>query len=283
MRQAIVLLALSGCSRPPPPPSVTEPPRLAAEQGCETTAAMPPLPARPAIDPFRLSHAEDMQMIVDGTSQPLTFLCDLPDQILGIGATQTVDGGKRVVGGVIYTRPRLALARALPARIDIQATSPGCKQGELACVFETIVEPVHKIEMLREQRVHTSGWVHGVDDICRALPDDTIAVCSTQTRMAYVELGCAKDLHLGIHDASVSRVFDLDVEAPVLRMRGQLAAPSAGGAWTFRFRGEPDSTAAPAQRSFATAELAFDPAAKRATLVLDGTSEPCVAWAMYRR
>lgn len=283
VRACAISLALAGCAKPPPPPSVTEPPRLAAEDSCATTTPLPPLPTPPVADPFRLTHAAAMMMTVDGGPRTITFLCDLPDAILGIGATQTVDGGKRVVGGTVYVQPR-AGARYLPARIGIEATSPGCKQGELACAFETAAPEAGKVEMLREQWIHTSGWVHGLDDMCRALPDDTIAVCSTQTRMAYVELGCDGELQLGIHDASLARVFDLDVEAPVMRLRGSLdpARPDATQ-WTFRFRSDTKSVAAPTTKAPGSAELSYDLAAKQARLVTDGTSEPCVAWAIYRR
>lgn len=279
---AVLVWALAGCAKPPPPPSVTEPPRLAAEESCASTTPAPTLPARPPADPYRLSHAAEMMMTVDGGPRTLTFLCDLPDLILGVGATQTVDGGKRVVGGVVYAHPR-ADARALPPTIGIEASSAGCKQGELACTFDTR-SALGAIDMLREQRIHTSGWVHGFDDMCRALPDDTIAVCSTQTRMAYVELGCDGELHLGIHDAELARAFDLDVESPVLRLRGALdpASPDAT-AWTFRFRGDARSVAAPTTRPPAAAELAIDLAGKRATLTVDGAAEPCIAWAIDRR
>jgi hypothetical protein len=291
MSRALVLVMLAGCPRPPPPPSVTEPPRLAAEESCASPPTMPALPARTPIDPFRLTHPAQMIVTADGANVPVTFLCDLPDQILGIGATQTVDGGKRVVGGTVYAHPRVATARAIPKRMSIAASSPGCKQGELSCVFET---EVGKIEMLRDQWVNTSGWVHGIDDMCRALPDDTIAVCSTATRMAYVELGCDGQLHMGIHDASLERTFDLDVETPVIRMRGSIdhAAPDSAS-WKFRFTSDAKSVAAPTTKAPANAELAIEvtpPGVQidkggqlGAQLVLDGAMEPCIAWAIYRR
>ncbi len=288
-------MSASGCPKPPPPPSVTEPPRLTAEESCATPTTPPVLPVRIAADPYRLSHPAEMIMTVDGRTVTPTFLCDLPDQILGIAATQTVDGGKRVVGGTIYAHPRTATARAVPRRIDVVASSPGCKQGELACTFATASPAITKIEMLREQWINTSGWIHGMDDMCRALPDDTIAVCSTQTRMAYVELGCEGALQLGIHDASLERKFDLDVEAPVIRMRGTLdpASPDAA-TWTFRFTGDKTSTAAPTTKPPASATLVMNvtppgvPIDKGgvglgATLTIDGAAEPCIAWAIYRR
>lgn len=260
-----------------------------------TPTPLPILPARIAADPYRLSHPSEMVMTVDGLNMASTFLCDLPDQILGIAATQTVDGGKRVVGGTIYAHPRTATARALPRRIDIVPSSPGCKQGELACTFATASPAIATIEMLREQWVNTSGWIHGLDDMCRALPDDTIAVCSTQTRMAYVELGCEGALQLGIHDASLERTFGLDVEAPVVRMRGTLdpASPDAP-TWTFRFTGDETSTAAPTTKTPGSATLVMNvtpPGAQidkggaglGATLTIDGAAEPCIAWAIYRR
>lgn len=222
-------------------------------------------------------------MVVDGVHLTPQFLCDLPDQILGIGATQTVEGGKRVVGGAIYAHPRVPTARALPEHIEISPSSPGCKPGELACAFETSSPAITKIDMLREQWINTSGWVHGMDDMCRALPDDTIAVCSTRTRMAYVELGCDGALSLGVHDASLARRFDLDVESPVMRRRGSLdAAPPDAKTWTFRFEN-------------ATLEMEVRPAVGdkgpvidsgwsnlHGTLAIDGASEPCIAWAIYR-
>ena len=232
-------------------------------------------------------------MTVDGLNMPLLFLCDLPDEILGIGAKQTVDGGKRVVGGVVYVHPR-PFARELPARIGIEASSPGCKEGELSCVFETATQATNKIEMLREQRINTSGWVHGMDDICRAVPDDTIAVCSTPTRMAYVELGCDGELQLGIHDTSLPRTFDLDVEAPMFRLRGALdpASPDAA-TWTFRFHGDPNSSASSKWKPPASATLVMNVTPTgiqidkgpglNAKLTIDGATEPCIAWAIYRR
>jgi hypothetical protein len=276
-----VLLVLAGCPKPPPPPSVTEPPSLPAELSCTSATPMPALPPKPPADPFRLTHAAQMQMTVDGASQPIAFLCDLPDQILGVAATQTVDGGRRVVGGVVHAYPRSATARALPTRMDITASSPGCKQGELACAFET---EAGKIEMLREQWIHTSGWVHRFDDMCRALPDDTIAVCSTASRMAYVELGCDGELHLGIHDTQLPRKFDLDVEAPVIRMRGGLdEMPTADSPWSFRFGADKNSTAAPTTKTFAAAALVVPRDLTSATLRIDSSTEPCIAWAIYRR
>ncbi len=272
-----MLVLVAGCPKPPPPPSVTEPPRLAAEVGCATPTSLPALPPRPADDPFRLTHAAAMEMDVGTAREPLTFLCDVPDQILGIAATQTVDGGKRVVGGTVYVHPRTATARALPSRLAIAPSSAGCKQGELTCSFDT---DAGRIEMLREQWVHTSGWIHGVDDMCRALPDDTIAVCSTATRMAYVELGCEGELHLGIHDASLDRRFDLDVESPMIRMRGSLANDTT--TWTFRFTSDATSVAAPTMKAPATAALVVN-VASGARLELDGASEPCIAWAIDRR
>ncbi|MFN0248952.1 MAG: hypothetical protein ACKV2T_18835 [Kofleriaceae bacterium] len=281
MRRAFVLALVTGCPKPPPPPSVTEPPSLPAEASCGSTTAMPALPPKPVADPFRLTHAAQMQMTVDGASQPIAFLCDLPDHILGLAATQTVDGGRRVVGGVVHAHPRTATARALPKRMPIAASSPGCKQGELACAFET---EAGTIEMLREQWIHTSGWVHRFDDMCRALPDDTIAVCSTASRMAYVELGCDGELHVGIHDTQLPRKFDLDVESPVIRMRGGLdVMPTADSPWTFSFRGGKDSTAAPTTKSFTAVNLVVARDLASATLNLDNRPEPCVAWAIYRR
>lgn len=223
-------------------------------------------------------------MMVDGNETPVMFLCDLPDQILGIGATQTVDGGKRVVGGTVYAHPRSATARALPKAMAIAASSPGCKQGELACAFDT---EAGKIEMLREQWVNTSGWVHGLDDMCRALPDDTIAVCSTATRMAYVELGCDARVHLGIHDTSLERKFDLDVESPVIRMHG--TAGSMPTTWKFDFTSDEHSVASPAttkapKHVTLTMNAPPDrPTVLEAALSIDGVAEPCIAAALYTK
>ena len=83
-----VSLALAGCAKPPPPPSVTEPPRLAAEDSCATTTPLPPLPAPPVADPFRLTHAAAMMMTVDGGPRAITFLCDLPDAEAGTPLAQ---------------------------------------------------------------------------------------------------------------------------------------------------------------------------------------------------
>ncbi|MGE0402467.1 MAG: hypothetical protein AB7T06_37545 [Kofleriaceae bacterium] len=294
MRRALAIIVLAGCPKPPPPPSVTEPPRLVAEESCTAPTAMPVLPARLLADPYRLSHPAEMSMLVGGAQVPVSFLCDLPDQILGLEVTQTVDSGRRIVSGAIHAVPRVASARALPPVIDIAPSSPGCRQGELACELRTASPAITKIEMLREQWIHTSGWVHGMDDICRALPDDTIAVCSTKTRMAYVELGCDGELHLGLHDASLARTFDLDVEAPNARMRGALEPASRDAAvWTFRFAGDARSTASPATKppASATLEMRVTPpgvqtdkggAGHGATLTVDGASEPCIAWAIYR-
>src|SRR5690349_16030540 len=97
--------------------------------------------------------------------------------------------------------------------------------------------------MLREQWVHTSRWVHGFAVMSRALRDDTIAACSTPTRMPHVELAREGQLHLGIHDASLERKFDLDIEAPVVRRRG--SASSLANTWKCEFVGDANSVAAP--------------------------------------
>lgn len=236
-----------------------------------------------------------MFMTVGGANVPVNFLCDLPEQILGIEVTQTVDSGKRVILGAVHVAPRVASARALPASVDIVPSSPGCRQGELACELRTASPAITRIEMLREQWIHTSGWVHGMDDMCRALPDDTIATCSTKSRMAYVELGCDGELHLGLHDLSLPRKFDLDVEVPVVRMRGNIERTDTTGVmWRFRFSGDPSSTASPTQKAPAAVrlEMAVMPAAGApdtpaapigAVLFVDNVPEPCVAWALLRR
>lgn len=219
---------------------------------------------------------------------PITFLCDMPDQILGIAATQSVDGGKRVVGGTIYARQRTATARAIPSSVPIDAASPGCKPGELACVFTTSSPAIAKLEMVREQWVNTSGWVHGVDDLCRALPDDTIAFCSTDTRMAYIELGCGAELQLGIHDTTLPRLFDLDIEVPNARLRGAPDPKNGGGTeWRYVFTGDKPYRKASLEFIVASPpppgtidEQAAPPVA---TLTIDGAVEPCFAWGLYRR
>jgi hypothetical protein len=119
--------------------------------------------------------------------------------------------------------------------------------------------------------------------MCRALADDTIATCSTATRMAYVEIGCNPtdtapvQLQLGIHDASLERRYDLDIEVPVARISGT-AETATGTTYAYRFTGGGD-----AKGAFKTARLAIELAAPSATLEIDGTREPCLAFGIYRR
>ncbi len=287
MHRAAFLLLLAGCpnKQPETPEQV---PRYVAEEACESSLrAAPPVPPRPPADPYRLSPPAAMTFLTSDTFEPITFLCDLPDQILGLAATQTVDGGKRVVGGNVLVRPRTATARAIPNVVTIDATSPGCKQGELSCVFTTKSPAIAKLEMVREQWVNTSGWVHGMDDLCRALPDDTIAVCSTETRMAYIELGCGTELQLGIHDTTLPRLFDLDIEVPNARLRGAPDPKNGGNEWRYFFTGPKPFRTVALEISLSHAQAGGPdterPSPPIGTLVIEGVREPCIAWALYRR
>jgi len=280
MRAAFALLALAAC-KPAPPADPYLVPRLAAVEECKgvhPAESVLPVPLRPAADPYRLSPLATIGFRDREGYHPATFLCDLPSRILMLAAEQGVDGGKRVIGGTAWSiaRPDGASRAAKP--VPILGNSKGCIDGQVSCTWVTgsVDEPT--IDQIRgPQRVATSGWVHGVEDMCRALPDDTIAVCSTAKRMAYVELGCQAQagdpakLQLGLHDESLPRDYDLDVEIPVARLYGQ-ADPPAGDRWTYRFAGEGR-----------TAVLTFDLAAHTAKLELDGAREDCIAFGLYRR
>ena len=271
----ISLALLAGCPKPPPPPSVGEPVRLPAEESCPDAAAraLPPLPARPAADPYQLARAE---LLIASTPQPrpITFLCDLPDRVLAIGATQTVQGGRRVVGGSIA---QLARTSAPVADVPILPSSAGCRPDQPLCELATESAEFPRLSLLRDQWIHTGGWVSGREDMCRALPDDTIAVCSTRTRMAYVELGCAGQLQLGIHDTTLPRVFDLDVEVPNARLTGQVVPDAGAMRWAAAF------TSGDGPVKAARLELDLDPGAERGRLIVDGAAEPCFVFGVYRR
>ena len=203
------------------PKDPVEPPRLAAVESC--TRADPkvtplPVPPRPPADPYRLSPWAAIGFSDRAGFHPGTFLCDLPSRVIVLAAEQTVEGGKRKVGGTAWAIPRpaagsppTALAQVTIPPVSILASSKGCLAGEVTCSWATGSADLPSLDTIGPAWVDTSGWVHGVEDMCRALPDDTIAVCSTATRMAYVELGCQDaaappvKLQLGIHDESLER------------------------------------------------------------------------------
>lgn len=284
MARLALAFVLSACG-PRAPQEPVEPPRLAAEEACagvDLVATPLPVPPRPPADPYRLSPAA-VVFAKDGASPfPVTNVCDLPDHVLAIAAEQGVESGRRKIGGRIWSIPRTALAPPLPP-LAIDPASPGCRPGEITCTWQTSSPALSSIDTLARQRVPTGGWVHGADDMCRAVPDDTIAFCSTPTRMAYVEVGCAErdappvPLQLGLHDASQPRRFDLDVEVPVARLYGAADA-SAGTLYRYRFEGPGD-----ARGNARSAVLAIDLAVSAATLELDGVTEACVAFGLYRR
>lgn len=283
---AATLLFLSACPKPPPPPGSNEPPRLPAVESCAVDVDLVqtplPVPARPPADPYGLPTAATLVARTSAGVKTATTICDLPDRILAVAAEQGVMSGKRRLGGTVYTIPRTATApRIPPAAID--ASSPGCVPGTSTCAWKTASPALGTIETIPGQRVSTSGWVHGLDDLCRALADDTIATCSTANRLAYVELGCQPadappvDLHLGLHDASLERRYDLDIEVPVARLYGA-AETARDPEFVYRFQGPGD-----AQGRYKQATLSFDLAAKTAVLTLDGVPEPCLAFGLYRR
>lgn len=278
-------LVLIAACRPPPPPSANEPPRLPAEEACanpvEITGALP-VPARPPADPYRIQTAALIGFRDSAGFHATTFVCDLADRILAIAAQQGVDSGKRTIGGTVWTIPRVATAPAIPP-VAIEPSSPGCVKGEPMCTWKTASPAMPSIDTIPNQWVATSGWVHGLEDMCRAVPDDTIATCSTATRMAYVELGCQQRaappvaLSLGIHDASLDRRYDLDIEVPVARLTGA-ATIASDTTYSYRFTGPGD-----AKGAHKSATLTFDLAGPSAELELDGKREPCIAFALYRQ
>lgn len=245
-----------------------QPPRLDAVEACAATP--------PAASALPVPHGDRAEVgLRDGAGwHPGTLLCDLPSRIVVLAAQQTVHGK----GGTAWTIARPGGNAA--AGVQVLPSSKGCVEGEVTCSWTTASADTPTIETLRNPPwVPTSGWVHGVEDMCRALPDDTIAVCSTARRLAYVEVGCQKDpagpvaLQLGLHDESLPRNYDLDVEVPVARLYGQ-ADPPDGDRWTYRFTG----AAAPAK-----AALTIDLAAHTGVLELDGVREDCIAFGLYRR
>jgi len=283
----IVLSTILAACKPPAPETVNEPPRLAGEEACQSVdvTARIPVPARPPVDPYALPTAAAMFALRAGVMTPTTMVCDLPDRILALAATQGVEGGKRKLGGTAWLIPRLATAPSIAA-IAIEPTSTGCVPGTPTCTWKLASPAMTSIETVPSQWITTGGWVHGIDDMCRAVPDDTIAFCSTATRMAYVELGCTPhdqapvSLQLGIHDASLERRYDFDVEVPVARLHGTVGADSGGARWSYTFANG-DKTNGPYRTGTLSIDLGATPAS--AELVLDGTREPCIAFGLYRR
>lgn len=286
MRIAIALLVVMGC-KPPMPETVNEPPRLAAEEACSgvDVRSRIPVPARPAADPYALQTAAAMFALRDRVMTPATMVCDLADRIVVLAATQGVEGGKRKLGGTAWVVPRVATAPSI-STIAIESTSTGCVTGSPTCAWKLASPAMPSIDTVPNQWVATGGWVHGIDDMCRAVPDDTIAFCSTPTRMAYVELGCTTDaagpvqLQLGIHDTSLDRRYDLDVEVPVGRLHGTVDPQSTGARWVYRFANADKANGAYRSASLAIVLGASPPSAE---LVVDGAREACIAFGLYRR
>ena len=256
---ALLILAACGSATPPRGPDLSK--RLAAEESCDSVAAQLPVPA-----------GAGPVMIAAGA--PASLLCDLPERIIAVEASQRVENGVLRVDGRVRVIARVgAQAGTAEPAIDIERTSPGCKQASHGCIYQTSAPALTGIETRGTQLLATSGWIHGAEDLCRALPEDTIATCSTATRLAYVEMGCAgpTPLQLGIHDGSHERVYDLDVEVPSLRRYGALDPASTPTHWTYRFTGAALSFELPAA------------GAPSAMLELDGTREPYLAFGLYRR
>lgn len=286
MRIAALILVAACKSGPPPADETLGPPRIDAVEACETappaTSALP-VPIRPPADPYRISPWALMGFRDREGFHAATLLCDLPSRVLVVAAEQTVSGGKRVTGGTAWSISRAGEPGRAALPVPILASSPGCLEGQVTCTWATgsVDEPT--IDQLKgPQWVATSGWVHGVEDMCRALPDDTIAVCSTTKRLAYVEVGCQDgqgdiDLQLGLHDESLERHYDLDVENPVARLYGA-AAPASGETYTYRFTGAGD-----AKGRYKAASLTVDVVGKTAALELDGAREDCLAFGLFRR
>lgn len=280
MRVAILSVTLVAC-KSPQPPTVNEPSRLDAVEACTQAApGVLPVPPRPAVDPYRISPWALMGFRDRAGFHPATFLCDLPSRVLVLAAEQGIENGKRKTGGTAWS---LARPGGAAREVPILASSKGCVDGEVTCRWATGSVDEPSIDQLKgPQWVATSGWVHGVEDMCRALPDDTIAVCSTANRLAYIELGCSDpggpvQLQLGLHDESLERHYDLDVENPVARLYGQ-ADPLRGDTWSYRFAGAGD-----ANGHYKSATLSIDVAGKSAHLELDGAREDCIAFGLYRR
>ena len=288
MRIAPTLIALAACkSGQPAAEDPVGPPRIDAVESCSAAAPATsalPVPVRPPADPYRISPWALMGFRDREGFHAATLLCDLPSRVLVVAAEQTVSGGKRVVGGTAWSIARGGDPSRAALPVPILASSPGCLEGKVTCTWATgsVDEPT--IDQLKgPQWVATSGWVHGVEDMCRALPDDTIAVCSTTNRLAYIEVGCQDGegsgvkLQLGLHDESLERHYDLDVENPVARLYGTADAPS-GDTFTYRFTGAGD-----AKGHGKSASLTVDVAGKSARLELDGAREDCIAFGLFRR
>ena len=265
----LMMLASAGCGSKQPPAEPVEPPRLDAVEACDQPAppaSALPVPVRPA-DAFPAAGLG----FRDATGwHPATFLCDLPDRIIALAA--------RGKGGTASSLPRGANGAVGAAKtVSILPSSKGCTPGAVTCTWDTGLADAPSIETLKgTQWVPTSGWVHGAEDMCRALPDDTIAVCSTGTRLAYVELGCSEpgkdvQVQLGLHDESLPRRYDLDVEVPVARLYG--TGRGEGERWTYTFSGDKPRAAT----------LTVDLAAHTAVLEVDGAREDCIAFGLFRR
>jgi hypothetical protein len=276
MRRCLWVVMVIAACQPQPPRGPDIGARLAGEEGCTGTQATRalPVPASDGQDP-----ASAFMGFRDGAGfHGATFLCDLPGRIIAAAAKQGVENGKLRIDGNVWSIPRVGAQASPEAVIEpvaIVRDSAGCKKELMGCRYETTSPSITRIDTHGPQWVETSGWIHGVEDLCRALPDDTFATCSTRTRMAYVEIGCpsaAAPLQLGIHEAAKDRAYDLDVEVPSARLYGGVDPASEGSSWTYRFSG-----------GGRTAVLAFDLGANpTATLELDGKPEPCIAFGLYR-
>lgn len=241
---------LAAC-KPPAPPTVNDPPRLDAVEACAEPSAGPlPVPmGRGVVVGF---HDE-------GGYHPATALCDLPDRIVLLAAEQSVHGKRGTAWSIPRTGGAATEARILPS-------SPGCNAEKVTCAWETDAPGTPSIEVLRAPpRLPTSGWVHGSEDMCRALPDDTFAVCSTAHRMVFVTPRCGGGVSIALHDATLPRAFDLDVEVPVTRVHGT-ATQLDSGRWTYAGEG---------------LSLTIDIDAHRGALTVGGQNEDCIAFGLY--
>lgn len=270
MRALAPVVLILGCGQAARPPIVVETPRLDAVEACAQPA--PPASALPV--PVRPPDAypwADLGFRDPTGWHAATFLCDLPDRVVALAvrgkggtASSLVRGANGVVGAA--------------KTVSILPSSKGCAPDAVTCTWDTGLADAPSVDTLKgPQWVPTSGWVHGAEDMCRALPDDTIAVCSTATRLAYIELGCTEpgnpvQLQLGLHDESLPRSYELDVEVPVARLYG--TGEGSGDRWTYRFTG----AATPK-----TASLLVDLAAHTAVLEVDGARQDCIAFGLYRR
>jgi len=271
-KRTVFALLLSACGSKQPPAEPVEAPRLDAVEACmhpAPAASALPVPVRP---PDAYPWAELGFRDAAGW-HPATFLCDLPDRVVALavrGKGGTASSVVRGAGGVM----------GAAKTVSILPSSKGCVPGSVTCTWDTGLPDAPSIDTLKgPQWVPTSGWVHGAEDMCRALPDDTIAVCSTATRLAYVELGCtepgaAVQVQLGLHDESLPRSYDLDVEVPVARLYGTGQGDAQGDRWTYRFTGAGKPAAA---------SLVIDLAAHTGVLEVDGARQECIAFGLYRR